>query len=146
METQNYPRFVACSMVWTTIVYATIAMGVTVASTPASVGDVVGALVIVIGFGLLIAIPVGLVTWALGWPILQAVFNMTDAKWPMASVELAGAAVALVPVSILLIFSGGEFDIFASPAVSFIVLVGVGAAIGATIARILLRARAGEQT
>lgn len=145
METKNYTRFVVCSMTWTVITVATLGVVVTAFQTPGPFDDILAALVVVIGFGLLLAFPVGLVTWAFGWPVLNAVFRLLDPKWPQASVELAGASVAVVPVLLIVFFGGEDFDLFSSPLLSYGMPLILGGMVGAVMSNRLLRLRVSSE-
>ena len=118
-------------------VFATV---VTALANPREWEAAIAALIILIPFGLIVAIPLGLVTLLLGRPILVGVYGVLSENWPRQSVPLAGASVSLFPFTALCLFAWDDFDLFASSSASLVTTLILGALVGAVMAHWVLRA------
>lgn len=137
LNLDNFRRFVILSTVWTVVLLSFIAVAVTAEKEPAAMAVFVPIFLLVTICGFIVAIPLVLITLPLGRLIVLGVDRLPQLS-RRVTVPLSGALVSLVPLSVMMIVSGADFDLVGSASESFGGMFVIGAGVGAVMAYRLL--------
>ena len=137
LNLDNYRRFVIFSTVWTVVLVSLIAVAVTAEKEPAAMAVFIPVFLLVTICGLIVAVPLVLITLPIGRLIVLGVDRVP--RLPRrVTVPLSGAMVSLVPLSMIALVSGADFDLVGSVSDSFGGMFVIGASVGAVTAYRLL--------